>query len=200
MPLTLGKRCELTQGAIDLRVMTMDKFSYMLLAGLTLAAQVVSPFPISTTASAQAETNGQVATSIYTAAVEGQKAPEVPNFDIEVAAPLKAKQAADAAAAAKQAQARAKAAAPKVAAVYGGTIDGAFALLRQCEAGGNYATNTGNGYYGAYQYNLGTWANYGGYARPDLAPPAVQDAKARETQARRGWSPWPACARKLGLL
>jgi len=180
--------------------MTMDKFSYMLLAGLTLAAQVVSPFPIGTTASAQAETNGQVATSIYTAAVEGPKAPEVPNFDIEVATPLKAKQAADEAAAkAKIAQAKAKTV-TATKAVYGGTIDGAFALLRQCEAGGNYATNTGNGYYGAYQYNLGTWANYGGYARPDLAPPAVQDAKARETQARRGWSPWPACARKLGLL
>ena len=199
MPLTLGKRCELTQGAIDLRVMTMDKFSYMLLAGLTLAAQVVSPFPISTTASAQAETNGQVAKTVYTAAIEAPK-PQKPDFDIEVAAPLKAKQAADEAAT-KAAQARAKAAAtPKVTAVYGGTIDGAFALLRQCEAGGNYATNTGNGYYGAYQYNLGTWANYGGYARPDLVPPAVQDAKARETQARRGWSPWPACARKLGLL
>jgi hypothetical protein len=179
----------------------MDKFSYMLLAGLTLAAQVVSPLPIATTASAQAESNGQVAQSVYTAAVEGAKAPQVPNFDIEVAAPLKAKQAeAEAAAQAKLAASRVKAAAPKVAAVYGGTIDGAFALLRQCEAGGNYATNTGNGYYGAYQYNIGTWANYGGFARPDLAPPAVQDAKARETQARRGWSPWPACARKLGLL
>ena len=39
-----------------------------------------------------------------------------------------------------------------------------------------------------------------GYARPDLAPADVQLAKAKETQARRGWSPWPACARKLGLL
>lgn len=78
--------------------------------------------------------------------------------------------------------------------------DSAFAALRQCEAGGNYARNSGNGYYGAYQYDLSTWSNYQGYARPDLAPPAVQDAKARETQARRGWSPWPACARKLGLI
>jgi hypothetical protein len=178
----------------------MHKFSYMLLAGLTLAAQVVNPLPTGTTASAQAETNGTtVAQTVYTAAIEGPQAPKTPDFDIEVVAPLKAKQAAQAAAAAKQAKlAAARAAAPK--AVYGGTIDGAFALLRQCEAGGNYATNTGNGYYGAYQYNLGTWANYQGYARPDLAPPAVQDAKARETQARRGWSPWPGCARKLGLM
>lgn len=180
----------------------MNKFSYMLLAGLTLAAQVVSPLPIGTTASAQAETNGQVAKTVYTAAIEGPQAPQAPNFDIEVAAPLKAKQAAaEAAAKAKIAQARAKATAvatPKVA--YSGDLDSAFALLRQCEAGGVYSRNSGNGYYGAYQYNIGTWANYQGYARPDLAPPAVQDAKARETQARRGWSPWPACARKLGLM
>ena len=179
----------------------MDKFSYMLLAGISLAAQVVNPLPTGTTALATAETNGtQVAQTIYTATVEGVKAPKTPDFDIEVVTPLKAKQAAEEAAAkAKIAAARAKTV-TAAKAVYGGTIDGAFALLRQCEAGGNYATNTGNGYYGAYQYNIGTWANYGGYARPDLAPPAVQDAKARETQARRGWSPWPACARKLGLM
>lgn len=180
----------------------MNKFSYMLLAGLTLAAQVVNPLPLGTTASAQAETNGtQVAQAIYTATVVGQK-PAKPNFDIEVVAPLKAKQAAEEAAAqAKIAQARAKAAAATPQKVVGGgSTDAALMGLRQCEAGGNYARNSGNGYYGAYQYNLGTWANYMGYARPDLAPPEVQDAKVRETQARRGWSPWPACARKLGLL
>jgi hypothetical protein len=89
--------------------------------------------------------------------------------------------------------------APKTAPVYAQGTGGAWAALRQCESGGNYAANTGNGYYGAYQYDLPTWGNYGGYARPDLAPPSVQDAKAQETQARRGWSPWPACSRKLGL-
>lgn len=77
--------------------------------------------------------------------------------------------------------------------------DDAWAKLRACESGGNYNTNTGNGYYGAYQYNNGTWNNYGGYARADLAPAAVQDAKARETQAARGWNPWPACSSKIGL-
>lgn len=174
----------------------------MLLAGLTLAAQVVNPLPSGTTASAQAESNGtKVAQSIYTATVVGVKAPKTPDFDIEVVAPLKAKQAAEAAAAkAKIAQARAKAAATPQKVVGGGSTDAILTALRQCEAGGNYARNSGNGYYGAYQYNLGTWANYQGYARPDLAPPEVQDAKVRETQARRGWSPWPACARKLGLL
>jgi hypothetical protein len=75
-----------------------------------------------------------------------------------------------------------------------------WAQLRYCEAGGIYNRNSGNGYYGAYQFDLSTWGGWGGYARADLAPPAVQDAKARETQARRGWYPWPACARKLGLI
>lgn len=72
--------------------------------------------------------------------------------------------------------------------------------LRMCEAGGNYARNSGNGYYGAYQFDIGTWGGYGGYARADLAPPAVQDEKARLTHNARGWYPWPACARKLGLI
>ena len=124
-----------------------------------------------------------------------------PNFDADVIAPLRARQAAreaEAKAAATRARAK-KTVAVKAAAVKQFTGD-VWEALRNCEAGGDYAKNTGNGYFGAYQYNLSTWANYGGYARPDLAPPAVQDAKARETQARRGWSPWPTCARKLGLL
>lgn len=123
----------------------------------------------------------------------------VPSFDDAVVKPLKAKQEADAKAeAAKKAAIRVATAIKRTPVIIGG--DDAFAQLRFCEAGGDYTKNTGNGFFGAYQYNLSTWANYGGYARPDLAPPEVQDAKARETQARRGWSPWPACARKLGLL
>src|SRR6185437_6494619 len=48
--------------------------------------------------------------------------------------------------------------------------------LRTCESGGNYQDNTGNGYYGAYQFSEGTWSSLGtGYARADLAPPSVQD-------------------------
>jgi hypothetical protein len=74
-----------------------------------------------------------------------------------------------------------------------------FARLRQCESGGNYATNTGNGYYGAYQFDLRTWRGRGYSGYPHQAPPATQDQAARELQADRGWSPWPACARRLGL-
>jgi uncharacterized protein YabE (DUF348 family) len=75
----------------------------------------------------------------------------------------------------------------------------ALAQLRQCEAGGRYNANTGNGYYGAYQFNASTWNGYGGYNIPSDAPPAIQDQKATETYQRRGWQPWPACSAKLGL-
>jgi LysM repeat protein len=63
--------------------------------------------------------------------------------------------------------------------------------VRARESGGNYGANTGNGYYGAYQFDVGTWGGYGGYARADLAPAAIQDAKFQETYGRRGCSPWP---------
>lgn len=83
---------------------------------------------------------------------------------------------------------------------FSGTLEEAFAKLRACEAGGNYARVSSNGLYrGAYQYDISTWANYQGYKYPNEAPPAVQDQKAYETYKRRGWSPWPACSRKLGL-
>ena len=47
-----------------------------------------------------------------------------------------------------------------------------FARLRQCESGGNYAINTGNGFYGAYQFDLRTWHGLGYAGRPDEAAPA----------------------------
>jgi hypothetical protein len=69
--------------------------------------------------------------------------------------------------------------------------------LKNCESGGDYAKNTGNGYYGAYQYDISTWGGFGGYARPDLAPPSIQDAKFLQTYNARGKSPWPSCGRFL---
>ncbi|MBL7501350.1 transglycosylase family protein [Frankia sp. CNm7] len=74
-----------------------------------------------------------------------------------------------------------------------------FAKLRQCESGGNYAINTGNGYYGAYQFDKRTWQGLGYSGLPHEAAPAVQDEAAYRLYNSRGWSPWPACARKLGL-
>ena len=74
-----------------------------------------------------------------------------------------------------------------------------FARLRQCESSGNYSINTGNGYYGAYQFDVSTWRGLGYSGMPNRASKATQDAAARKLQSQRGWSPWPACSRKLGL-
>ena len=78
-----------------------------------------------------------------------------------------------------------------------GGFASALASLRSCE--GSYTSNTGNGYYGAYQFDVGTWGGFGGYPNAAAAPPAVQDQKARQTYEARGWSPWPACSSSLGL-
>lgn len=75
----------------------------------------------------------------------------------------------------------------------------AFAQLRACESGGDYGINTGNGFYGAYQFDLGTWRSVGGSGYPHQASPATQDALAATLQSQRGWAPWPACSRSLGL-
>jgi hypothetical protein len=81
----------------------------------------------------------------------------------------------------------------------GAATDDDFARLRMCESGGNYKINTGNGYYGAYQFNVRTWRGLGYSGLPSDASPATQDTAAERLQAQRGWQPWPACARKLGL-
>lgn len=75
-----------------------------------------------------------------------------------------------------------------------------WAQLRMCESSGNYHVNTGNGYYGAYQFNLATWHGLGYPGLPSDASPAVQDAAAQKLYNQRGWQPWPACSAKLGLV
>jgi hypothetical protein len=74
-----------------------------------------------------------------------------------------------------------------------------FAALRTCESSGNYAINTGNGYFGAYQFDLPTWEGLGFSGLPNLNNPATQDAAAYKLYDERGWSPWPTCSMRLGL-
>jgi hypothetical protein len=74
-----------------------------------------------------------------------------------------------------------------------------WAGLRRCESGGNYAEDTGNGYYGAYQFSAATWHGLGFPGLPSDASPAVQDEAAQQLQARSGWGQWPNCSRLLRL-
>lgn len=78
----------------------------------------------------------------------------------------------------------------------------AWDRLAHCESRGQWHINTGNGYFGGLQENAQFWASYGNpaYARPDLAPKAEQiKAAVKARDGGRGYSPWPQCAKELGL-
>ena len=71
--------------------------------------------------------------------------------------------------------------------------------VAQCESGGNWAINTGNGYYGGLQFSASTWAAYGGTA---YAPQANQATKAQQITiaekvlAAQGKGAWPVCGKR----
>jgi resuscitation-promoting factor RpfB len=72
--------------------------------------------------------------------------------------------------------------------------------LAQCESGGNWAINTGNGYYGGLQFSLSTWRAYGGPGYPHQQSRETQIAIAEKLRAATGgYGSWPGCAAKLGL-
>ena len=71
--------------------------------------------------------------------------------------------------------------------------------LAACESGGNWAINTGNGYYGGLQFSLGTWKSVGGSGLPSQASREEQIMRGQMLQARSGWGQWPACTARLGL-
>jgi uncharacterized protein YabE (DUF348 family) len=73
--------------------------------------------------------------------------------------------------------------------------------LAECESGGNWATNTGNGYYGGLQFSLSTWQSYGGPGYPHTASRETQIMIAERVRAADGggYSSWPACSASLGL-
>jgi resuscitation-promoting factor RpfB len=73
--------------------------------------------------------------------------------------------------------------------------------LAQCESGGNWAINTGNGYYGGLQFSLSTWQGYGGTGYPHQHSREYQIMIAERVRAADGggYSSWPACSQSLGL-
>lgn len=79
--------------------------------------------------------------------------------------------------------------------------DATWDALAECESGGDWSTNTGNGYHGGVQFSQSTWNAYGGteYApRADLASREQQIAVAERTLAGQGWGAWPTCSKKIG--
>jgi hypothetical protein len=79
---------------------------------------------------------------------------------------------------------------------------GIWDRLANCESNGNWAINSGNGYYGGLQEDLSFWRRYGGLAyasTPNRASRAAQIIVAQRGQAVQGWRAWPACSRLLGL-
>ena len=75
----------------------------------------------------------------------------------------------------------------------GDTLAQQMYRLRVCESSNRYHINTGNGYYGAYQFDQRTWRGLGYRGRPDQAEKRFQDAATTRLHNRRGWAPWPPC-------
>ncbi|WP_261554566.1 transglycosylase family protein [Frankia tisae] len=103
-------------------------------------------------------------------------------------------------------RARALMVAPVLAAAVGGTLAVSqpaeaattWAGLRQCESGGDYTANTGNKYFGAFQFSASTWHSLGYSGLPHQAAPAVQDEAALRLAQRSGFGQWPVCGRGMG--
>lgn len=71
--------------------------------------------------------------------------------------------------------------------------------VAQCESGGNWQANTGNGEYGGLQFKPSTWARYGGVGNPAAASREEQIAVANRVLAEQGIEAWPKCGTASGL-
>lgn len=71
--------------------------------------------------------------------------------------------------------------------------------IAACESGGDWAINTGNGFYGGLQFTLGSWQAVGGSGLPSNASRSEQIMRATMLQARQGWGAWPVCSVKAGV-
>lgn len=80
--------------------------------------------------------------------------------------------------------------------------DATWDRVAQCESGGQWDINTGNGYHGGLQFSPRTWRAFGGR---EFAPVAYQATRAEQivvaerVLAKQGWGAWPVCSRKAGV-
>jgi hypothetical protein len=74
-----------------------------------------------------------------------------------------------------------------------GGYDSSLDRIASCESGSNWSTNTGNGFYGGLQFDLGTWRSVGGSGLPSDASASEQKYRATLLIQDRGYSPWPVC-------
>lgn len=70
--------------------------------------------------------------------------------------------------------------------------------VAQCESGGNWNTDTGNGFSGGLQFTPSTWRAFGGSGSPESASRSEQIAVAERVKAEQGMSAWPTCSKKTG--
>ena len=76
--------------------------------------------------------------------------------------------------------------------------DSTWDALAECESGGDWSINTGNGYYGGLQFSLPTWEANGGTGNPADASRAEQIRVAENVLATQGWGAWPSCSAQIG--
>lgn len=82
---------------------------------------------------------------------------------------------------------------------YGDPADPAtWDRLAQCESGGRWDLDSGNGYYGGLQFSLDTWRNVGGSGYPHENSREEQIHRGQILQAEAGWGQWPHCSKELG--
>lgn len=177
----------------------MRNLLYLFVASALFTGQVAdtftSPAAAPAQASAQAEdTNTKI--TFNTQAVEPFDLEiETPNFDTEVLAPLRAKQEAER----KRLAAIRTRRVTTSRIVTGPLSPAAIQFLGMCESGMTPTRNSGNGYYGAFQFSISTWnAMDTGYGRADLAPLDVQIEAVQKLLSRSSiYNQFPACALKM---
>ena len=89
-----------------------------------------------------------------------------------------------------------------VAAPANAAPDSAWDKLAQCESGGRWDINTGNGYHGGLQFSPRTWSGFGGKEFAPVAYKASREEQivvAERVLAKQGWNAWPSCSRKTGV-